>query len=173
MRLPDGSTLIHDGQPYDPAKARAYYLRTRKLKGRKKGSADLAGLSSAKKQPVKNNPKLRKQRVQAAVRVAVLKKLLSQLNAKLKKQMAVTKKAGKEAKKPDTAAEKSGKARDAEKYRDKNEQKIKTKAKQASDKKPPSKKKAGGGDSVEDLTQKIEQTKKSLAGAIKKQRALG
>jgi hypothetical protein len=43
MKLPDG-TILMDGDlahraPYDPAKARAYYLRTRKLKGRKKGAA--------------------------------------------------------------------------------------------------------------------------------------
>lgn len=43
MRLLDG-TILMDGDlehraPYDPAKARAYYLRTRKLKGRKKAAA--------------------------------------------------------------------------------------------------------------------------------------
>lgn len=37
MKMPDGSTLMHGSAPYDPVKARAYYLRTRKLKGRKKG----------------------------------------------------------------------------------------------------------------------------------------
>lgn len=40
MQLPDGTTLMHGKRPYDPVKARAYYLRTRKLKGRKKGTAD-------------------------------------------------------------------------------------------------------------------------------------
>lgn len=38
MRLPDGSTLMHGAAPYDAAKAHQYYLRTRKLKGRKKGA---------------------------------------------------------------------------------------------------------------------------------------
>lgn len=37
MKLPDGTVLMHGKRPYDPAKARAYYLRTRQLKGRKKG----------------------------------------------------------------------------------------------------------------------------------------
>lgn len=37
MKLPDGTVLMHGSQPYDPKKAREYYLRTRKLKGRKKG----------------------------------------------------------------------------------------------------------------------------------------
>lgn len=36
MKLPDGSPLMHGRRPYDPAKAREYYLRTRKLKGRRK-----------------------------------------------------------------------------------------------------------------------------------------
>lgn len=36
MKLPDGTTLMHGKRPYDPAKARAYYLRTRHLKGRQK-----------------------------------------------------------------------------------------------------------------------------------------
>lgn len=39
MKLPDGTILMHGKRPYDPAKARAYYLRTRQLKGRKKGIA--------------------------------------------------------------------------------------------------------------------------------------
>ena len=37
MQLPNGSVLMHDRSPYDPKKAHEYYLRTRKLKGRKKG----------------------------------------------------------------------------------------------------------------------------------------
>jgi len=37
MKLPDGTTLMHGKKPYDPRKAREYYLRTRKLKGRQPG----------------------------------------------------------------------------------------------------------------------------------------
>lgn len=37
MKLPDGTVLMHGSQPYDPKKAHDYYLRNRKLKGRKKG----------------------------------------------------------------------------------------------------------------------------------------
>jgi hypothetical protein len=36
----DDSGLLHYSEGYDPAKAREYYLRTRKLKGRKKGRAE-------------------------------------------------------------------------------------------------------------------------------------
>lgn len=39
MKLRDGTILMHGKAPYDPAKARAYYLRTRQLKGRQKGAA--------------------------------------------------------------------------------------------------------------------------------------
>lgn len=39
MKLPDGTTLMHGKSAYDPAKARAYYLRTRRLIGRQKGTA--------------------------------------------------------------------------------------------------------------------------------------
>ena len=39
LKLPDGTVLMHGKRPYDPVKARAYYLRTRKLKGRKKAAA--------------------------------------------------------------------------------------------------------------------------------------
>lgn len=38
MKLPDGTTLMHDAtHAYDSAKAHEYYMRTRKLKGRKGG----------------------------------------------------------------------------------------------------------------------------------------
>jgi len=36
MTVPDDSSLLHARAPYDPAKAREYYLRTRKLKGRRR-----------------------------------------------------------------------------------------------------------------------------------------
>jgi hypothetical protein len=40
VELPDGTTLMHGRTPYDPKKAHDYYLRTRELKGRKKGRVD-------------------------------------------------------------------------------------------------------------------------------------
>jgi hypothetical protein len=42
MELPDGTTLMHGRVAYDPKKAHDYYLRTRKLKGRKKVSPQVA-----------------------------------------------------------------------------------------------------------------------------------
>lgn len=38
MQLPDGTVVMHGKKPYDPVKARQYYLRTRQLKGRQKGT---------------------------------------------------------------------------------------------------------------------------------------
>jgi hypothetical protein len=40
MDLPNGEVLMHGTKPYDPKKAHEYYLRTRQLKGRKKGQYD-------------------------------------------------------------------------------------------------------------------------------------
>lgn len=39
MQLPDGQVIMHGDRPYDPKKAHEYYVRTRKLKGRKKAAA--------------------------------------------------------------------------------------------------------------------------------------
>lgn len=181
MRLPDGTILMHAGAPYDPVKAHEYYVRTRKLKGRM-GSAPRASTGSARtgpgtgstkaRQPAKDNKKLAKQRSDAAVRVAVLKKKLSQLNHALKERMAEAEKADREAKKPKSASEKADAARESKKYRDKNKQQLKTKAKQANDKKPDAKK-SGGGDSVTELKTTIQRVQRSLAAAVAKQRALG
>lgn len=174
MRLPDGTTLMHAGKPYDPAKAHEYYLRTRKLKGRRLGAGPV-GLKDAPKakQPARNNPKLAKQRADAATRVAVLKEKLSKLNAALKKRMAEAEQADRKAKKPDTAADKADKARDSKKYRDKHKQEIKTKARQANDKKSPDTKKSGEANSVQELKSTIEKVQRNLKAAIAKQRALG
>lgn len=48
MELPNGETLMHGTRPYDPKKAHEYYLRTRNLKGRKKGQYDPKVASLAK-----------------------------------------------------------------------------------------------------------------------------
>jgi hypothetical protein len=50
MRLPDGSVLLHGDlehrAPYDARKAHEYYLRTRKLKGREKGTEGVSDVGS-------------------------------------------------------------------------------------------------------------------------------
>lgn len=59
MRLPDGTQLMHGEGVYDPKKAHEYYLRTRELKGRKKGqvkvpSTKKSNSASSKGQEIAN-----------------------------------------------------------------------------------------------------------------------
>lgn len=188
MKLPDGSTLMHGPQPYDPAKAREYYLRTRKLKGRKKGQADPTSPQS--KKLVAKKRATPKERAAARQTVINLTKKLSELNAALKAQMSDAKAKGrksatkaktsaKEAAKPPSAADKAGAARDAKKYADKNKQTLKTKAKQANAKtggssakgaKTATKKKAAD---VGKIKKEIKDTQAHLKDAVAKYRALG
>jgi len=82
----DDSALIHE-KPYDPQKAREYYLRTRKLKGRKARSGDpepgAKRSGSAKPQggnrPAKVVKTKAQKRKEAEVQVAALKKRLERL----------------------------------------------------------------------------------------------
>jgi hypothetical protein len=180
MELPDGTTLMHGPAPYDPVKAREYYLRNRKLKGRKKGitpppkgnsprSSNSVTVKVDGKAYKLSPQQLAEQKAYAAKRVLGIKKKLTQLNAELKK-MAEAKKSEKEAKKPDSAAEKSDKAKDSEKYRDKNKQALKNKSKQAASKEKSAKK--PDTDSVEGLKKTIEGAQKNLKAALNRQRAL-
>jgi len=49
MELPNGEVLMHGPRPYDPKKAHDYYIRTRHLKGRKKGQVNPKVASLAKR----------------------------------------------------------------------------------------------------------------------------
>lgn len=181
MKLPDGTTLMHGSVPYDPVKAREYYLRTRKLKGRKKGVArpPKGKVRRPRKsftvtvdgKTYKLSPRqLAEQKAYAQKRVTGIKKKLTQLNAELKKRMAEARKKDTEAKKPDSAAEKSEKAKDSEKYRDKNQQELKNKSKKAASEEKSAKK--AEPDSVEALKKTIAGAQKNLKVAINRQRAL-
>lgn len=181
MRLPDGTILMHEHAPYDPVKAHAYYIRTRQLKGRKKGAPKpQATFTPTRKQhfTVKlangatvrlTEQQLNEQKAYAASRVANIKAKLSLLNTELKKLMAAAE-AKKKAQQPQTAAEKAKAAKKAKQYRQSHQQQIKSKAK-AAPKKPaaPAKPQA---DPVAELQQKITQIKSSLTAAVAKQREL-
>lgn len=200
MRLPDGTILMHRvDQAYDPAKAHAYYERTKKLKGRKPRASTTTVSRSAgqptaaarrgAKLPVKNNPNLKKQRQQAAARVASLQKTLASLHKALKEKMAEakkseakSKKSAKEAAKPDTAAEKSKKARESKKFRDTHKQELKTDAKREQAKsggssggsKSSNKEgKISSADSVKEIKKAISGVQQALTAAKARQRALG
>lgn len=77
MSMPDDSALLH-GRLYDPQKAREYYLRTRKLKGRRAGSAEVPA-SQRSRGPAASpaNPKTR--RAQLEAQKAILEKRLDRL----------------------------------------------------------------------------------------------
>ena len=136
---------------YDPVKARAYYLRTRKLKGRKKGSSNNQDPRLRSRAQKKKDARV-KQRKQLADAIQNLERNLRKLEAKIQKMERAEKsenrkgkakkeRAAKEKDKPKSAAEKAQAARENEKYRKKNQGVLKTKAKKTNAKK------SGGGSS--------------------------
>jgi len=171
--------------PYDPLKAHQYYLRTRKLKGRRRGRAEPTGPAGQAskilrgptgRQPVRNNPQLHRQRQAAAARVSVLRKKLTELNSKLKEKLAEQRKAEAEAKKGPSASDKREAAERSKDWRAKNQQKVKQQEarRAAKDKKEPATKKSGGGeDSIEGIRTAITKVKGALDKAVARQRALG
>jgi hypothetical protein len=185
VRLPNGEVLMHANAPYDPKKAHEYYLRTRKLKGRKPGSAQPpklvpAGGRKIPKAPPKKHTQIsdlspqqkREMAVVARARVQKAQQKLNELNKKLKDKLAEAKKAERDAKKPKTAAEKSKDAREAKKYRQSHKTEIstKSKAKRGADK--AAGKDTSSSNSVEGLKKQIASAEKELATAKAKQKAL-
>lgn len=186
--LPEKPELAHIsnslGRVYDPVKAHQYYLRTRKLKGRRKGRAETpvgrvvktALTSPAGKKPVSNNPQLQRQRQQAAARVDTLRKKLSELNTRLKEKMAEARETERKEKKGPSSSEKREAAERSKDWRAKNQQKVKQQEKQraAKEKNQPETKKSGGGeDSIEGIRTAITNVKAALDKAVARQRALG
>jgi hypothetical protein len=161
MQTPTEFELEHAwGEVYDPVKAHAYYERTKELKGRKRGqtkitSAQLSGKGLPKYRDPRTGKTLdqihkeakAKQRKALSAGIQSLSKKLQRLEARIlemeaeessenRKGKAKKERAAKEAAKPKTVAEKAEAARESEKYRDKNQQKLKSDAKDA---------KSGGG----------------------------
>ena len=180
MRLSDGTILMHDRAPYDPVKAHEYYIRTRHLKGRRKGrqlpSAPSRGDSKNStytvrlrngKTVVLTHQQLVEQQAYAAKRVGEIKARLNELGAKLRKMIADAKARESKHKKPPTAADKRKAAQEAKQYRRKHRQKLSDKAKADRKKKP-----ATHHDTVSELEHKIKQVKGRLQAAVAIQRAL-
>lgn len=185
MKLPDGTVLMHANAPYDPKKAHEYYLRTRKLKGRKPGAAQPpklvpTGGRKLPKAPPKKHTQIsdlspqqkRELQVVARARVEKAQKKLNELNKKLKDKMAEAKKAERDAKKPKTAAEKSKDAREAKKYRQSHKTEISTKAKAKASSDKASGKDTASSNSVEGLKKQIAAAENELKVAKAKQKAL-
>jgi hypothetical protein len=153
MLTPTETDLQHLMAGYDPVKAHEYYELHKKLKGRQPGSGEQpAGFAKANAQ--RHEGAKAKQKRELAARIKSLSAKLSALEAKIRemehkeasenrKSKAKKERSAKEKDKPKTAAEKAKAARDAEKYRDKHKQEIKTKAKEASNT-------SGGGSSSKD-----------------------
>lgn len=175
MRLPDGTILMHGNTPYDPVKAHEYYLRTRKLKGREKGSSTFTVNFASGRKIKLTGQQLTEQQAYATKRVNDIKKKLAELNSKLKVAMREAKgkkaKAERKADKPETAAEKSKAARESKQYRAKNKTKLATKSRRAAES-TKTRSKSLKDDPVAQLESRIDDVRRRLATAINVQRAL-
>jgi hypothetical protein len=187
LHLPDGEVLMHGDSTYDPAKAREYYLRTRKLKGRQKGvSVVPAGQSSASgpvtvsravtisykgKSYKLSSKQYAEQKAYAAQRVGEIKTKIHKLESALKVKMAEARKNDAKSKKGPTAADKHQKAKDSAKYRDKHKQQLANKAKKSADKAKADHKKPDLN-TVTGLKTAIKSAKSNLNKAVERQRAL-
>lgn len=170
MRTPDGAVLMHGPSPYDPKKAHAYYLRTRVLKGRKKGTSYTVKGSDGTTRTL-SKKELATQKQNTAERVTKIKERLHELSGELSKRMAEARAAEAESKKGPTTADKTEAAREAKKYRDKNKQKLKNKAKSDAESKTPTTSEPKT-DSVDELKQKVAKVKDILKSAVERQRSL-
>ncbi len=174
MKLPNGTILKHGRTPYDPVKAHQYYLRTRQLKGRKKGTSYTV---QYKGKTVKLSAKeLAEQRAYAAKRINDIKQRLSELNSKLREALSSAKekkaKSKLESSKAPSAAEKSKAARESRKYRDKHQQELATKSRKAAAKTKKGEDKSKSTDPVVQLENRIEKIRETLKTAVARQRAL-
>lgn len=171
MKAADGTILMHGTAPYDPAKAHDYYVRTRQLKGRRKGQTTytVKGRHGGTVQLTKQQ--LVEQQAYAAKRVAEIKSKLSDLRKDLEKRMAEAHKADAKAKRGPTAADKREAAKESEQYRDKHKQQLTNKRKRAAAKKPVADKKKKTS-SVSEVKAQITTVKTNLHAAVERQRSL-
>ena len=171
MKLPDGTILMHGQAPYDPQKAHDYYIRTRQLKGRRKGQTTVTvkGRHGGTVQLTKQQ--LVEQQAYAAKRVGEIKQKLSDLRHELEKRMAEARKADAKAKRGPTAADKREAAKQSKQYRDKHKQQLTNKRKRAAADKPAADHKPKTT-SVEELKAKISEVESRLKAAVERQRSL-
>lgn len=148
MRIPTDLERESLAHLYDPTKAHEYYMRVRKLKGRKPGQGDTSGgdrpktqvLKTAQKKKKHVSPARAKQRQELTAAINGMQDRLRKLEELIRKRQhdekshdrkskAKKERAAKERDKPKSAAEKAKASRENEKYRDKHKQELKTKAK--------------------------------------------
>lgn len=196
--------MLHANHGYDPVKAREYYLRTRELKGRKKGSQKVTyedgsvGTKAEARGKVKwTDPRSGKtmKQIKSEARIkqrkelgeaiqkmegrlknleALIKERASKEKSEDRKGKAKKERAAKENEKPKSAAEKAKAARENEKYRDKNKQKLKSKADKDGKSGGSSKSKTGKGkkSSVSELKSLATKVRGQIAVAKQKLAAL-
>jgi hypothetical protein len=176
LRTPTEIELRHLAGNYDPVEAHKYYEEHKKLKGRKKGSAEEPPSSGRTRQQIAQGAKAA-QRKELQARIQALSKKLGELEALIKKReheeasedrksKAKKERSAKEKDKPKTAAEKADAARESEKYRKEHKQELKNKSKDRA--------KSGGGDSKKGSKTKKHSVSelKSLATKVKGQIAV-
>lgn len=130
--------LMHGAHPYDkskydPVKAHEYYMRTRELKGRRKGRADTnrSGSSLGKSKPAASSSSVSPS---AQKQIDSLKSRLAELQARLREILANKRESSSSKDDKKTAAEKSKDARESKDYREKHKAEIAQKAKKAAKK---------------------------------------
>lgn len=200
MKAPTELELNRLTHMYDANYARQYYLRTRKLKGRNKGSGESENARQQRSALKKADPNWRdprtgksmdqimkearaKARTRITEQVGHLEDRLKKIEAKIKekereaasedrKGKAKKERARKEAEKPKTAAEKAEAARENEKYRDKHKQELKSKSKKDKSSTPdkPSEDKKSSGGGVAIAELKTLATKVKGKIAVAKQK---
>lgn len=186
MKLKDGTILLHAGAPYDPVKAHEYYIRTRHLKGRHKGTSRSVPVRAHTRNLNKSNYTVRlsngktvtlthqqlvEQQAYAAKRVTDITKRLKELTDKLRQMLHEAEKKKADANKKPTVADKKKAAEKSKQYRQKHKQQIKNKEKQQKTKTPP-KKTTTSKDPVVELKSKITEIRTRLKDAINVQREL-
>lgn len=118
---------------YDPTKAHDYYLRTRKLKGRKKGSREPAKVipihGRVRKQTSSKPTKAHSVPPKIQARVNHLESRLSELRGQLRKKLNDASKTKKSSHQKPTASDKTKKAREDKKYRNKHKTELANKRK--------------------------------------------
>lgn len=175
MWPPDDSALLHATKPYDPQKAREYYLRTRELKGRKSGSKETpigrrpAAPSKQKSHPKASNLRLVAESRQASLEVRLnnLRDVLAKLLEKAKEGIDTETKSDPATKKtsdsksskqePLTGAAKAKAAKASKDYYEKN-------------KEPSAKDDEKLKERIEEVRQKILKIREELKAAIEKAR---
>lgn len=172
MLLPNGEVLKHEDAPYDPVKAHEYYIRTRHLKGRRKGS-DYTVTTEYGRSETLTPQQLVEQRAYASHRVNVITNRLTDLKTQLAAAVAKAAK-GPKTPQPKTAAEKLKAANTAKTKRQEHQQQLKNKAKTASAKKAATTttKKTSTGTDINSLQDRIAVTHQNLLDAVAKQRRL-